>query len=312
MDTSGSVGTTVAYLGPAGTFTEAALSAFERDGALGVVANRIPCASPGEAVEAVRAGSADRAVIAMENSVDGPVTQAFDALGAGGVQIFREHDLAIAFTIMTRPGQGEICTLATHPVAYQQIRGWLGEHLPGVRFLPAPSNADAARLVAEGGADAAAAPARAAELFGLESVATGVADRADARTRFALVGRRSRPTPHTGSDRTSIVFTLPHEPGTLADALQEFSRRGVQMLRIESRPTRREFGTYQFFVDVAGHLDDAAVGDALRALWLRAESLSYLGSWPVAAGTAPATPTDSARLAEADRWVADLRKGIRP
>lgn len=286
---------TVAYLGPAGTFTEAALWQFAEEGAFAAPAEEIaplPVDSPAHAVEAVSTGRAEFACLAIENSVDGPVTQAFDALRSASVQIYRETDLRIAFSLMVRPGTDLACvhTLSTHPVAHQQIRGWLAQHLPQARFIPASSNAAAARAVAEGHADAAAAPHRAARLWNLDVLAENIADVAEARTRFVLVGPRGIPTPRTGNDRTSVVFTLPNQPGTLAAALGEFARRGVDMSRIESRPTRDRLGTYHFYVDLVGHIDDTPVAEALRDLWLRADTLTFLGSWPagVAEGSAGA------------------------
>lgn len=303
---------TVAFLGPVGTFTEAALLKFE----LGDI-TPLPLSSPAEALDAVRDGRAERAVVAIENSVDGAVTATFDALWAGDnrVQVYGEVDLDIAFAIMSAPGRTleSARTIATHPVAYQQTRGWLAEHLPDHEFVPASSNAAAAEMAARGAVDVAAAPERAAEIYGLDVHARGVADMQGATTRFILVGKPGRPPARTGHDRTSVVFTLPNEPGTLVGALQEFAHRGVDMTRIESRPTRREFGNYRFYVDIAGHIDDVPVAEALRALWLRAEEVFFVGSWPSAAASdSEATAADeaqNARLRAADEWVAQLREG---
>lgn len=295
--------TTIAFLGPAGTFTEAAVHKFAAH--LPEV-ETLPVGSPSEAVAAVRAGQADYACVAIENSVDGTVTTTFDALvEAEPVQIYREVDIPVAFSIMTRPGKDDIRRLSTHPVAFQQIRGWVKNNLPEVEFVPASSNAAAAEAVARGDADAAAAPARAAEIFGLETIAQGVADVEGAATRFVLVGRPGRPTARTGQDRTSVIFTLPNEPGSLVGALQDLAHRGVDLSRIESRPTREAFGTYRFYVDLIGHIEDQPVAEALRALWLRTEVLLFLGSWP-AATPAGKPPRD---LTAADDWVARTRRG---
>ena len=295
--------TTIAFLGPAGTFTEAAVHKFAAH--LPQV-ETMPVGSPSEAVAAVRAGHAEYACVAIENSVDGAVTTTFDALvEAEPVQIYREVDIPVAFSIMTRPDAEDIKRLSTHPVAFQQIRGWVKEHLPEVEFVPASSNAAAAEAVARGDADAAAAPARAAEIFGLETIAQGVADIKGAATRFVLVGRPGKPTARTGQDRTSVIFTLPNEPGSLVGALQDFAHRGVDLSRIESRPTREAFGEYRFYVDLIGHIEDQPVAEALRALWLRAQNVLFLGSWP-AATPAGRPPRD---LAAADEWVARARRG---
>ena len=306
---------TVAYLGPAGTFTEAALIRFRDAGVFGDgEVGQLPVTSPREALEAVREGRAQFACVAIENSVDGAVTSTFDALvEGGGVQIYHELEIEIAFSVMVRPGMRltDVKTFTTHPVAHQQVRRWLAAHIPDARFVPASSNAAAAQAVAEGHADAAAAPDRAAVLFGLDVLEKGVADMAGARTRFVVVGPRGVPTPRTGSDQTTVVFTLPNEPGTLVGALTEFSLRGVSLSRIESRPTRREFGTYHFYADLVGHIDDTPVAEALRALWLRAEDITYLGSWqtPGRDGREEALATDLARLECAAAWVAAAREG---
>ncbi|MDO5032969.1 prephenate dehydratase [Corynebacterium sp.] len=297
---------TIAFLGPAGTFTEAAMQRFAPF--VGEI-EPLPVASPSEALAAVRAGRADYACVAIENSVDGAVTATFDALVEGEpVQIYREVDLPVAFSIMVRPGTEEIRSLATHPVAYQQIRGWLEQNLPEVSFVPESSNAAAAEAVAQGRVDAAAAPARAAEIFGLEEIARDVADITGATTRFVLVGPVGKPTARTGHDRTSVVFTLPNEPGSLVGALQEFAHRGVDLSRIESRPVRTVFGNYRFHLDLIGHIEDQPLAEALRALWLRAEELMFVGSWPSVAQMGEA-PRDLRRLAEADAWVAKARNG---
>ena len=170
--------TTIAFLGPAGTFTEAAVHKFAAEWeARGETVETLPVDSPSAAVAAVRAGQAGYACVAIENSVDGAVTTTFDALVEGDpVQIYREVDIPVTFSIMTRPGTKDIARLSTHPVAFQQIRGWVAENAPGVEFVPASSNAAAAQAVARGEVDAAAAPARAAEIFVLETRASGVAD----------------------------------------------------------------------------------------------------------------------------------------
>lgn len=310
---------TVAFLGPAGTFTEAALNAFTERGCFASAgepapeATPLPVASPAAALDAVRTGEADYAVVAIENSVDGAVTGTYDALVEGGtdVQIYHEHELEIAFSVMARPGTAlsDITTFATHPVAHQQVRHWLAENVPNAQFVPASSNAAAAELVAEGKADAAAAPARAAEIYGLEVLADSVADERSARTRFVVVGKRGTPTPRTGNDTTLIVYTLPNEPGTLVSALQTFALRDLDLSRIASRPTRSRYNTYLFYVDVVGHIDDQPVAEALRALWLKAENIAYLGSWPSANPDVQDKTPDLQRLEQAAAWVEAAREG---
>ena len=301
----------VAFLGPHGTFTEQAVWDFELDDA-----HLVPVDSPSQALAAVRSGEVEWAVVAIENSVDGAVTSTTDALiEAPGAQIYGETELEISFAIMTRPGEtlASATSFATHPVGYQQVRRWMATHVPGAQFRAASSNAAAAELVASGEVDVAAAPSRAADLFGLEIHAEGIADIEAARTRFVLVGPAGTPTPRTGNDRTFVVFQLPNEPGTLVGALQEFAYRGVDLSRIESRPTKATRNTYNFFVDLVGHIDDVALAEALRNLYLRASSITFLGSWPRAdqLGCEPGTDADAdaARLRAAEEWVDRAREG---
>lgn len=300
--------TKIAFLGPTGTFTEAALQQMASEFA---AVEPLPVDSPAAAFNAVRAGKADYACVALENSVDGAVTATSDALVDGdAVQIYREVDLSVAFSIMVRPGTkpNDVRTFSTHPVAFQQVRGWLAENLPAATFVAASSNGAAAQAVAAGEVDAAAAPARAAELFALDTLADAVADVQGATTRFVLAGLPGKPTTRTGRDKTAVVFTLPNEPGSLVGALEEFAHRGVDLSRIESRPTRTGLGTYRFHVELVGHIDDEPVAAALRALWLRAEELVFLGSWPSYSDKGT-QPRDLSRLKAADEWVARARKG---
>ncbi|MBV7294241.1 prephenate dehydratase [Corynebacterium sp. TAE3-ERU16] len=277
--------TVVAYLGPEGTFTEAALLEFQRRGSFGPGdIGKLPVESPHEALNAVRSGAAEYACVAIENSVDGPVTHTFDALADGeGVRIFAETEIEISFSIMVRPGTSasDVHTFTTHPVARQQVRHWTDRAFPEAEFIPASSNAAAAKAVAEGRADAAIAPHRAAEIFGLDAIAENVIDVPGARTRFVSVGRTSRSPKSTGNDRTAILFTLRNEPGSLVRALRLFSSRNIDLTRIESRPTRTQLGAYRFHVDLKGHIDDAAVAAALNDLSSRTTDMRYLGSWPV-------------------------------
>lgn len=300
----------IAYLGPSGTFTEAALWEFVARGALPQPEATLPVRSPNEAVRAVGDGTADAAVVAIENSVDGPVTPTFDALAAvPGVQIRAELDLSIAFALMTKQGKkvGEARRIATHPVAFQQVKGWLAQHAPEAEFVAASSNAAAASMVANGEADLAAAPARAAEVYDLEIQADGIADVAGARTRFVVVTEVAEPPAPTGADRSSVVFELENVAGSLVGALTEFSLREVDLCRIESRPVADGLGTYRFYVDVRGHIADEPVAEALKALHPRCEQLRFLGSWPTGK---PSSDEERRRALEAaGEWVEAARQG---
>ena len=299
----------VSYLGPAGTFTEAAMLQLvaKYPDIVGPAAEveAAPASSPMEALAMVRRGDAGYACIAIENSVDGPVTAAFDALCTGPeLQIYAETELDVVFSILVREGTelADIQTLSAHPVGLQQVRDWAEENVPQARLIPAASNAAAAVDVAEGRVDAAAAPARAGELLGLSTIAAGIADVRGARTRFVLVGQPAVPTPRTGRDRTSVAFTLPNEPGTLVTAMTEFSIRDIDLTRIESRPTRQALGVYRFYIDCSGHIQDPIVAEALQALYRRVQDMRFLGSWPAEsrAKLLDASPPD---LTKAQEWV---------
>lgn len=304
---------TVAYLGPPGTFTDAALHRLRADAraaSLLVDVRPLPAATPDEALSLVRSGEADYACVPFENSVDGTVNPTSDALAVGDrLQIFAETELDVVFSILVRPGTTaeQVTVLRTHPVAAAQVRRWVGENLPNARIETTSSTAAGAEEVAAGTADATAAPARAGEINGLVPLAENVADVGGARTRFVLVGRPARPTPRTGSDRTCVIFGLPHEPNSLVQALTELSIRDIDLTRIGSRPTRVERFTYLFHVDLVGHIDDPVVAEALVALRHRTENLRYLGSWPVAdGGEAGAPPPDHT---DEVAWLEGLRRG---
>nr|WP_120491868.1 prephenate dehydratase [Corynebacterium lactis] len=310
--------TTVTYLGPAGTFTEQALWNMARAGHIDPAGESavqaVPVTSPAAALGAVRRGEADFACVAIESSVDGPVTPTFDALAAGPeLQVYRETEVGVVFSILVRPGTApeQVRTFTTHPVAYPQVKQWVDANLPGVEVHQASSNAAAAHQVADGQFDACAAPARAGELLGLEALATEVADVRGARTRFVLVGRPGVPTPPTGSDRTSVSFTLPNEAGTLMRAMNEFAVRDINLTRIESRPTRELFGLYRFYIDCNGHIENPQVAAALTSLHEHVENLRFLGSWPAAEGGSHSATTPPPDLTASIDWVNGLKEGRR-
>ncbi|OBI52124.1 prephenate dehydratase [Mycobacterium sp. E787] len=302
----------IAYLGPEGTFTEAALLQITAAGLVpgqepGPV-RRIPLESTPAALNAVRDGNADYACVPIENSIDGSVSPTLDSLAIGSpLQVFAETTLDVAFSIVVKPGLGarDVRTLAAFPVAVAQVRKWMAAQLPGVELRPAYSNADAARQVAEGQADAAVTSPLAAAHWGLTALAEGVVDEPNARTRFVLIGLPGPPPARTGADRTAVVLRIDNVPGALLSALAEFGIRGIDLTRIESRPTRTELGTYLFFADCVGHVDDGAVAEALKALHRRCADVRYLGSWPTGSAVGvPPPPAD-----EASRWLARLREG---
>jgi len=262
------------------------------------------------ALAAVRTGEAECACVPIENSIEGSVSPTLDSLAFGTpLQIFGELTLDVAFSIVVGAGRAaaDIRTVAAFPVALAQVRLWLAEHLPAAQAVPAHSNAAAAEEVLHGRADAGVSTALAARMYGLASLAENVVDEPNARTRFVLVAPPGPPPPATGADRTSVVLRLDNRPGALVSAMTEFAVRDIDLTRIESRPTRTELGTYVFFLDCVGHIDDGPVSEALAALHRRCADVRYLGSWPTHApiGTAPPA-TD-----EAAEWLAGLRKGVR-
>jgi prephenate dehydratase len=298
----------IAYLGPEGTFTEAALLKMSGDGLVpgGSGISPDPAASPPVALEMVRAGEADYACVPIENSIDGSVLPTLDTLATGEpVQIFAETTLDIAFTIAVRSGVTEPVSIAAYPVARAQVARWAAEHLSQAKFQAADSNAAAAVDVVEGRADAAITTALAADRHGLTALATDVVDEPNARTRFVLVGKPAAPPQRTGFDRTSVVLRLDNVPGALVSALTEFAIRDIDLTRIESRPTRKELGTYFFFLDCVGHITDEAVAEALKALHRRCADVRFLGSWPTGSDAGAAPP----KLDEAAGWLARLREG---
>ncbi len=303
----------IAYLGPEGTFTEAALIRMLDCGMVpgGGTSGRLtalPADSTTAALAAVRGGDADYACVPIENSIEGSVLPTLDSLAGGSeLQIYTELTLDVSFTIVACAGTAaaDVETVAAFPVASAQVRNWLAAHLPTARLVPANSNAAAAMDVFEGRADAGVSTALAAQRYGLTALATDVVDEPNARTRFVLAGRPGPPPPRTGADRTSVVLEMENVPGALVSVMTEFAIRDIDLTRIESRPTRKELGTYVFFLDCVGHIDDDAVAEALKALHRRCADVRYLGSWPTGSAAGAVPP----QLDEATRWLNRLREG---
>jgi prephenate dehydratase len=303
--------TRFAYLGPEGTFAEAALSSAvsASEGA------RFPCASVPAALAAVRAGDADAALVPMENSVEGSVPATMDGLSDGdALVITREVFLTVAFTLAGRPGtrMADVATVASHPHALAQCSRWLADHLPGVPALPASSTAGAAQQVAAGDFDAAVCAPIAARRYGLVSLADDVADHPGAVTRFVLVARPGPLPSPTGNDKTSLVAVVGDRTGALLEVLQQFAVRGISLTRIESRPTRERLGVYSFSLDCEGHVGERRVGEALAALHRVCDDLRFLGSYARADGrdNRPQAPTaEDAAFADAQAWLGRVRAG---
>jgi prephenate dehydratase len=301
-----------AYLGPRGTFCEEAVSVLHPAGHPGAV----PYPSIEAALDAVRAGAADQAVVPIESSVDGGVTATLDELATGTPLVIRaEADIPVAFALLTRPGTdlANIRLVGGHPAAQPQCRRWLAANLPAATWQPALSNGEAARQVAEGALDAALAGRFAAGHYGLAVLASGVHDRAGAVTRFVEVSRPGRLSPVTAADRTSVVaFLSDDHPGALMDILGQFAARAVNLTRIESRPTGNGIGRYCFFIDCEGHVSLASVGEALMGLRRICSKVRFLGSYPCfAAGLGDGRDAQLAETAFADAqiWLDQVRSG---
>ncbi|MER5205192.1 prephenate dehydratase [Streptomyces sp. NPDC002825] len=302
------------YLGPEGTFTEAALRTLPE----AATRELVPMVSVPAALDAVRNGEAAAALVPIENSVEGGVTATLDELASGEpLMIYREVLLPIAFALLVRPGTklSEIKTVTGHPVAQPQVRNWLRAHLPEAVWESAASNADGARLVQEGRFDAAFAGEFAAATYGLEALVTEIHDAENAETRFVLVGRPARPAAPTGADKTSVVLWLGDDhPGALLELLQEFAVRGVNLMLIQSRPTGAGIGNYCFAVDAEGHIADRRVGEALMGLKRICPNVRFLGSYPRAGVAvqdvrALRRGTSDVEFMEASDWLARAQDG---
>ncbi|MFE2723331.1 prephenate dehydratase [Kitasatospora sp. NPDC059327] len=300
------------YLGPAGTFTEAALRTLPE----AATRELVPLASVPLVLDAVRGGEASGAFVPIENSVEGAVTATNDELAAGTpLMIYREVLLPISFALLVRPGTGlaDIKTVTSHPVAQPQVRRWLAANLPDARWESSASNADGARLVAEERFDGAFAGEFAAPIYGLDPLVKDIADAQNATTRFILVGRPGRVSSPTGADKTSMVVWLPDDhPGALLELLQEFAVRGVNLMRIESRPTGEGLGSYCFLIDCEGHLADRRVSEALMGLKRICPQVRFLGSYPRAdrQGSKHQRPgTSDADFTEAADWLSRCLDG---
>jgi len=277
----------IAYLGPAGTFTEDALG--EAMGDEGFEALRT--ATIPDAILAVERGEAGRALVPIENSIEGSVRPTLDTLAfdVGGVTIAGEHDYRVRVHLVAREGVGveDVEAVLSHPQPLAQCARFLRERLPGVERRSVSSTAAAVRMVSESTRPWAALGARAAAaLYGCKLLVQGVEDEDDNVTRFVWIAPGGAVIPGAGDGggwKTSLVFSElgADHPGALVDALSEFSNRGINLTRIESRPLRRGLGRYMFFCDLEGKEDDSAVAEAIAELRKKAESVRILGSYPV-------------------------------
>ena len=275
-----------AYLGPEGTFTEQAVQSIvarvpDADVTL------VPCAGVSVALDALRAGEVDAACVPLENSVEGAVPLTQDELTHGlPLIITAEAFVPVTFDLLARPGTGlaNIRTVGSHPHGHAQVRAWLAAHLPSADMVVTTSTAAAAAAVAAGEIDAAAAAPVASSRHHLVALAKDIGLVRDATTRFVLLRQPGPPPAPTGNDRTSFIVSVDNRPGALLLVLSEIAGRGINMTRLESRPTRSQLGEYVFLIDADGHVAEPAMADMLAALVRRAALMRWLGSYPRMAG----------------------------
>ena len=304
---------TYSYLGPAGTFTEAALAQVPE--ARGHEWR--PVRNVGEALADVVEGRSDAAMIAIENSVDGGVSTAQDALATvPGLRIVGEYLVPVEFVLVGRPGARleDVSLIAAHPVAYAQCLQWLSDALPAHAHVPAASNVASAMSLLDGSsdADAAIAPPGILEHHELELLASNIGDNPNAVTRFVLVSRTVVPPPPTGADKTSLIVELPDDhPGALLEMLEQFATRGINLSLLASRPIGDELGRYRFVVDADGHLEDERMADALLGLRRFSPRVTFLGSYPRADRVVVRYPERYADdvFVEARDWLRGLISG---
>ncbi|MEW1951846.1 prephenate dehydratase [Terrabacter sp. NPDC080008] len=300
------------YLGPRGTFTQMALDAW--DAAEG--REHVPFGSVDAALTALRSGDIDAAMVPIENSVEGGVSATLDALATGEpLVVIGEVLVPITFVLCARAGVtlDRIRTVGTHSHAWAQVRGWMGRHLPDAVYVPTLSTAASAAALGQAGEvmfDAGVCAPVAARNEGLEVLAEDIGDNSSAVTRFVLVaGPGTLPAP-TGADKTTVVlFQRDDHAGGLLELLEQFAVRGVNMTRLESRPTGEAMGSYCFSIDFEGHLLDARVGETLMGLRRVCAEVRFLGSYPRADGGRPGTRpgTTDEDFDRARAWLDDLR-----
>ena len=230
----------------------------------------------------------------MENSVEGAVPATLDELAGGAPLVIAEETyLPVVFDLLAQPGTelADVRTLATHPHAEAQVRRFLHETCPLSRCRSSPRPRPARKPPQLAVCDAAVAPPAAGELYGLATLAHDIADHRGAVTRFVLLTRAGTPPPASGNDRTTLVAYLRADhAGALLEILTEFASRGVNLTRIESRPTKERIGQYCFSIDCEGHITEERVGDALAALKRVCADVRYLGSYPRRDGALDAVP----------------------
>jgi prephenate dehydratase len=270
-----------AYLGPAGTFTEAAL--------LKIAAGDdqlIAYANVTAALDAVRKGQVNKALVPIENSVEGVVARTLDELASGDpLVITAETTLPVTFSLMTLENKDpkDIKSIATHPHAESQCRSYIAKNYPNAQVIETASTAAAAKGLSKGDYDAAIGAAIAAKNYQLKIIAEDIGDNTNAVTRFVVVEKPGKSPAATGKDRTSLaVFIAIDHAGALLEILNEFAKHQVNLSFIQSRPTGSQLGHYHFIIDAEGHIEDKPVSAALAGLKEICEDIRFLGSYPQA------------------------------
>lgn len=270
-----------AYLGPAGTFTEAALLKIAaKDDQL------IAYANVTAALDAVRKGECNKALVPIENSVEGVVARTLDELASGEpLVITAETTLPVTFSLLTleKTDIKDIKSIATHPHAESQCRSYIAKNFPNAQVIETTSTAAAAKGLNKGDYDAAIAAPIAARNYQLKVIAEDIGDNTTAVTRFVVVEKPGKIPKATGKDRTSLaVFIAIDHAGALLEILNEFAKHQVNLSFIQSRPTGAQLGHYHFIIDTEGHIDDQAVSAAVAGLKQICEDIRFLGSYPQA------------------------------
>ena len=265
----------VAFLGPEGTFSQAAVYKH-----FGSSVRALPLPPIDEVFHEVEAGIADFGVVPIENSSEGTVNHTLDMFLTSMLKICGEVEVRVSHCLMGRmTGMAAVKRVCAHPQALAQCRGWLDEQLPDAERVPVSSNAEGARRARDERGTAAIAGRAAAEIYGLTLLATDIEDRPDNTTRFLVVGRKLFAA--SGTDKTSLLVSAGNDDsGALFRLLEPLAKHEVNMTRIESRPSRKRKWDYVFFIDIEGHVGDPAVAQALAALQKRASLFKVLGSYP--------------------------------
>lgn len=265
---------TVAYLGPAGTFSEQAVYR-----QFGHAVEGLACASIDEVFRATEAGTADFGVVPVENSTEGAINRTLDLLLQTPLAISGEVSLAVHHSLMSRSGSMDgITRICAHSQALAQCQAWLNQHYPNIERQAVASNGEAARLASEDPTAAAIAGEIAGQKYNLQVVNAHIQDDPHNRTRFAVIGRLQ--TASSGRDQTSLVLSVPNKAGAVYNLLAPLAKHGVSMTRFESRPARMGTWEYYFYVDVEGHAQDDKVAKALAELKENAAFFKLLGSYP--------------------------------